>query len=304
VIGAACWKTSLLSQIGESIAEDLGVKLENVTMRQLGRAKRVKIDRRALRSSTGWRQEGHSGAHRSAKSQIEETTSDYDREKLQERLAKLAGGVAVIRVGGATEVEVKEKKDRVDDALQRDPCGVEEGVSPGGGVALLRAIKSLDGVKVAIRPKTGVDIVRKAIQAPARQIVDTPATTAPWWLASCSMRRNKLRLRRADQRVRRSHELGIIDPTKVVRTALQDAASIAGLIVTTEATITEHRRRIRPQWRVPRAWAAWTSEVEIRTATNLRFWAFCPRASDRGFETLSFTVYIRIGIVKFYSGGF
>ena len=159
---------------GEMIAEDLGIKLENVTLTQLGRAKRVRIDKENTTIIDG------AGAKKDIearigqlKAQIEETTSDYDREKLQERLAKFAGGVAVIRVGGATEVEVKEKKDRVDDALNATRAAVEEGVSPGGGVALLRAIASLDGVKAAnADQKTGVDIVRKAIQAPARQIVD------------------------------------------------------------------------------------------------------------------------------------
>jgi chaperonin GroEL len=182
------------------------------------------------------------------KGQIEETSSDYDREKLQERLAKLAGGVAVIRVGGATEVEVKEKKDRVDDALNATRAAVEEGVSPGGGVALLRAIKALDGVKVGNSDQqTGVEIVRKAIQAPARQIVDNAGGDGAVVVGKL--------LESADYGYGFDAQkgefgdlikLGIIDPTKVVRTALQDAASIAGLIITTEATITEQPRKEAP----------------------------------------------------------
>ena len=234
---------------GELIAEDLGVKLENVTLAQLGRAKRVRIDKENTTIIDG------AGAKKDIearigqlKAQIEETTSDYDREKLQERLAKLAGGVAVIRVGGATEVEVKEKKDRVDDALNATRAAVEEGVSPGGGVALLRAIASLDAVKVANSDqKTGVDIVRKAIQAPARQIVDNAAGDGA--VVVGKLLDSKEYSYGYDAQTGEFGDLvklGIIDPTKVVRTALQDAASIAGLIVTTEATITEHPKKDAP----------------------------------------------------------
>jgi chaperonin GroEL len=159
---------------GQLISEELGIKLENVTLQMLGRAKRVRIDKEATTIIDGAGEKKDIEARiGQIKAQIEETTSDYDREKLQERLAKLAGGVAVIRVGGATEVEVKEKKDRVDDALNATRAAVEEGISPGGGVALLRAIPALDAIKVENPDqKTGVDIVRKAIQAPARQIVE------------------------------------------------------------------------------------------------------------------------------------
>ena len=234
---------------GELIAEDLGVKLENVTLAQLGRAKRVRIDKENTTIIDG------AGAKKDIevrigqlKAQIEETTSDYDREKLQERLAKLAGGVAVIRVGGATEVEVKEKKDRVDDALNATRAAVEEGVSPGGGVALLRAIASLDAVKVANSDqKTGVDIVRKAIQAPARQIVDNAGGDGA--VVVGKLLDSKEYSYGYDAQTGEFGDLvklGIIDPTKVVRTALQDAASIAGLIVTTEATITEHPKKDAP----------------------------------------------------------
>ncbi len=231
---------------GELIAEDLGIKLENVALTQLGRAKRVRIDKENTTIIDG------AGAKKDIearigqlKAQIEETTSDYDREKLQERLAKLAGGVAVIRVGGATEVEVKEKKDRVDDALNATRAAVEEGVSPGGGVALLRAIASLDGVKAAnADQKTGVDIVRKAIQAPARQIVDNAGGDGA--VVVGKLLDSKEYSYGYDAQTGEFGDLvklGIIDPTKVVRTALQDAASIAGLIVTTEATITEHPKK-------------------------------------------------------------
>ena len=159
---------------GQLISEDLGIKLENVTLQLLGRAKRVRIDKEATTIIDGAGAKTDIEARiAQIKSQIADTTSDYDREKLQERLAKLAGGVAVIRVGGATEVEVKEKKDRVDDALNATRAAVEEGILPGGGVALLRAVKVLDGIKtINADQKAGVDIVRKAIQAPARQIVD------------------------------------------------------------------------------------------------------------------------------------
>ncbi len=234
---------------GELIAEDLGVKLENVTLAQLGRAKRVRIDKETTTIIDGSGEKKDIQARiGQLKSQIEETTSDYDREKLQERLAKLAGGVAVIRVGGATEVEVKEKKDRVDDALNATRAAVQEGVSPGGGVALLRAIASLEGVKVANSDqKTGIDIVRKAIQAPARQIVENAGGDGA--VVVGKLLDSKEYSYGYDAQTGQFGDLmklGIIDPTKVVRTALQDAASIAGLIVTTEATITEHPKKDAP----------------------------------------------------------
>ena len=194
---------------GQMIAEDLGIKLENVTLAMLGRAKRVRIEKENTTIIDGAGEKKDIEARISQiKGQIEETTSDYDREKLQERLAKLAGGVAVIRVGGATEVEVKEKKDRVDDALNATRAAVEEGVSPGGGVALLRAIKALDGVKVGNPDQqTGVDIVRKAIQAPARQIVDNAGGDGAVVVGKLlEIFRIRLRLRRAEGRVWRSDE--------------------------------------------------------------------------------------------------
>ncbi len=239
---------SILSA-GQLISEELGIKLENVTLQMLGRAKRVHIDKESTTIIDGAGEKKDIVARiAQIKAQIEETTSDYDREKLQERLAKLAGGVAVIRVGGATEVEVKEKKDRVDDALNATRAAVEEGISPGGGVALLRAIPALDTVKVENPDqKTGVDIVRKAIQAPARQIVDNAGADGA--VVVGKLLEAKEYNYGYDAQTGEYGDLvalGIIDPTKVVRTALQDAASIAGLIVTTEATITEHPKTEAP----------------------------------------------------------
>jgi chaperonin GroEL len=234
---------------GQVISEDIGIKLENVTLAMLGRAKKIRIDKESTTIVDGaGDKKDIEGRIAQIKAQLEETTSEYDREKLQERLAKLAGGVAIIRVGGSTETEVKEKKDRVDDALNATRAAVEEGVSPGGGVALLRAIPALAGVKVQNPDqKTGIDIVRKAIQAPARQIVenagDDGAVVVGKLLESqdYAFGYNAQTGEYGDL-----VKLGIIDPTKVVRTAIQDAASIAGLIVTTEATITEAPKKDEP----------------------------------------------------------
>jgi chaperonin GroEL len=234
---------------GQLISEELGIKLENVTLQMLGRAKRVRIDKESTTIIDGAGEKKDIEARiGQIKAQIEETTSDYDREKLQERLAKLAGGVAVIRVGGATEVEVKEKKDRVDDALNATRAAVEEGISPGGGVALLRSIKALENLKVENHDqKTGVDIVRKAIQAPARQIVDNAGADGAVVVGKLlEAKEYNYGYDAQTGEYGDLVKLGIIDPTKVVRTALQDAASIAGLIVTTEATITEHPKTEAP----------------------------------------------------------
>ena len=234
---------------GQLISEELGIKLENVTLQMLGRAKRAHIDKEATTIIDGAGEKKDIQARiAQIKAQIEETTSDYDREKLQERLAKLAGGVAVIRVGGATEVEVKEKKDRVDDALNATRAAVEEGISPGGGVALLRSIKALENLKVENHDqKTGVDIVRKAIQAPARQIVDNAGADGAVVVGKLlEAKEYNFGYDAQTGEYGDLVKLGIIDPTKVVRTALQDAASIAGLIVTTEATITEHPKKETP----------------------------------------------------------
>ncbi|ESY86377.1 MULTISPECIES: chaperonin GroEL [unclassified Mesorhizobium] len=231
---------------GTAISEDLGIKLENVTLEMLGRAKKVVIEKENTTIVDGvGRKEEIQGRVAQIKAQIEETTSDYDREKLQERLAKLAGGVAVIRVGGSTEVEVKERKDRVDDALHATRAAVEEGVLPGGGVALLRAAKALDAVQTAnADQKTGVEIVRRAIETPVRQIAENAG-------AEGSIIVGKLRETSEfgwgwNAQTNEFGDLygqGVIDPAKVVRTALQDAASVAGLLVTTEAMVAEKPKK-------------------------------------------------------------
>ncbi|CAH1658373.1 MULTISPECIES: chaperonin GroEL [unclassified Chelatococcus] len=227
---------------GTAISEDLGIKLENVTLDMLGRAKKVRIEKENTTIVDGAGAKVEIDARvAQIKAQIEETTSEYDREKLQERLAKLAGGVAVIRVGGATEVEVKEKKDRVDDALNATRAAVEEGILPGGGVALLRAVKALEGlVPGNDDQRTGVEIVRKAITAPARQIIDNAGVDGAVVIgklleASDYNHGYDAQTGTYGDLVR----AGIIDPTKVVRTAIQDAASVAGLLITTEAMIAE-----------------------------------------------------------------
>jgi len=227
---------------GTAISEDLGIKLETVTLDMLGRAKKVRIEKENTTIVDGAGKKAEIDARvAQIKAQIEETTSDYDREKLQERLAKLAGGVAVIRVGGATEVEVKEKKDRVDDALNATRAAVEEGILPGGGVALLRAVKALEGlVPGNDDQKTGVEIVRKAITAPARQIVENAGGDGA--VVVGKLLESQDYAWGYDAQTGEYGDLvkaGIIDPTKVVRTAIQDAASVAGLLITTEAMIAE-----------------------------------------------------------------
>ena len=239
---------------GTMIAEDLGIKLENVTLAMLGRAKRVRIEKENTTIVDGvGKKSDIDGRIGQIKAQIEETTSDYDKEKLQERLAKLAGGVAVIRVGGATEVEVKEKKDRVDDALNATRAAVQEGVLPGGGVALLRAAKLLEAVKFDNSDqRTGVEIVRKAIQTPARQIIENAGLDG-------SVIVGKI-LDKSDYAFGYDaqtgeygdlYKLGIIDPTKVVRIALQDAASVASLLITTEAMVAEKPKKETPPPAMP-----------------------------------------------------
>ncbi|MBY5569736.1 chaperonin GroEL [Rhizobium leguminosarum] len=231
---------------GTVISEDLGIKLENVTLNMLGRAKKVSIEKEntTIIDGAGSKTE-LDGRTAQIRAQIEETTSDYDREKLQERLAKLAGGVAVIRVGGSTEVEVKEKKDRVDDALHATRAAVEEGILPGGGIALLRAVKALDNLSVANQDqRVGIEIVRRAIEAPVRQIAENAG-------AEGSIVVGKLREKSEfsygwNAQTGEYGDLyaqGVIDPAKVVRTALQDAASVAGLLVTTEAMIAEKPKK-------------------------------------------------------------
>ena len=227
---------------GQVISEDLGIKLENVSLDMLGTSKRVSIDKDNTTIVDGAGKKGDINARcGQIRQQIEQTTSDYDREKLQERLAKLAGGVAVIRVGGATEVEVKERKDRVDDALNATRAAVEEGIVPGGGAALVYAVKALDKLKGANEDQTvGINIVRKALEAPCRQIASNAG-------ADASVVVGKLRdtkgetfgYNAANDEYVDLVKAGIIDPTKVVRTALQDAASVASLLITTEAMVAE-----------------------------------------------------------------
>ncbi len=227
---------------GEMIAEDLGIKLESVTLNMLGRAKRVRIDKENTTIIDGaGKKKDIEGRVAQIKAQVEETTSDYDREKLQERLAKLAGGVAVIRVGGATEVEVKEKKDRVDDALNATRAAVEEGIVPGGGTALLRAKAAVQALKSKNDDvQAGINIVLKAPEAPIRQIVENAGVEGS--IVVNKILENKSQTfgfnAQSEQYVDML-EAGIVDPAKVVRTALQDASSVAGLLITTEAMIAE-----------------------------------------------------------------
>ncbi|WP_395670435.1 chaperonin GroEL [Phenylobacterium sp.] len=234
---------------GQLISEDLGIKLENVTIDMLGRAKKVTItkDDTTIVDGAG-EKDGIEARVGQIKRQIEDTTSDYDKEKLQERLAKLAGGVAVIRVGGATEVEVKEKKDRVDDALNATRAAVEEGIVPGGGVALLKASKVLDGFKGDNDDQeAGVAIVRRALQAPIRQISENAGVEGSIVVgkvlenASATFGFNAQSEEYVDL-----VQAGVIDPAKVVRTALQDAASVAALLITTEAAIVEAPKKSAP----------------------------------------------------------
>ncbi len=242
---------------GQVISEDLGIKLENVTLQMLGRARKVRIEKENTTVIDGNGQKKDISARvAQIKAQIEETTSDYDREKLQERLAKLAGGVAIIRVGGATEIEVKEKKDRVDDALNATRAAVEEGILPGGGVALLRALSAIDKAKpVNEDQKAGVDIVRKALKAPARQIVENAGEEGTVVIGKI--------LESADYAYGYDAQTGeygdmfrkgIIDPAKVVRTAIQDAASVSSLLITTEAMIAELPKKEAVPALPPGAW--------------------------------------------------
>nr|GLK21602.1 60 kDa chaperonin 1 [Microbacterium terregens] len=227
---------------GNVVSEDLGIKLENVTVNMLGRAKKVVIDKDDTTIIDGAGQKADiDGRAAQIRQQIETTTSDYDREKLQERLAKLAGGVAVIRVGGATEVEVKEKKDRVDDALHATRAAVEEGILPGGGVALLRAVKALENLSPANDDqKAGVEIVRRALKAPARQIVDNAGEDGAYVVGKLGEGSDyNWGFNAATGEYEDLVRAGVIDPAKVVRTALQDAASVAGLLITTEALVAE-----------------------------------------------------------------
>ena len=226
---------------GQVISEDLGIKLENVSLNMLGRAKKVSITKENTTIVDGAGKKGEiQGRVAQIKAQIEETSSDYDKEKLQERLAKLAGGVAVIRVGGSTEVEVKERKDRVDDALNATRAAVEEGIVPGGGTALLRASAAVKATGANADQDAGINIIRRALQAPVRQIASNAGAEAS--IVAGKILDNKGATFGYNAQTGEYGDMiamGIVDPVKVVRTALQDAASVAGLLVTTEAMIAE-----------------------------------------------------------------
>jgi chaperonin GroEL len=239
---------------GTAISEDLGIKLDQVKLDMLGKAKKVTIDKENTTIVNGaGKKKDIEGRIAQIKAEIEDTTSDYDREKLQERLAKLAGGVAVIRVGGATEVEVKERKDRVDDAMHATRAAVEEGILPGGGVALLRAVESLKRVKTANEDqKHGVEIVKKAITWPARQIAINSGEDGSVVIGR--ILEHDTYDYGFDAQTGEFGNLvskGIIDPTKVVRVALQDGASIAGLLITTEAMVAEKPKKETPMPAMP-----------------------------------------------------
>jgi chaperonin GroEL len=238
---------------GQVISEDLGIKLENVTVEMLGRAKRVRVEKEntTIVDGTG-KKNDIQGRVAQIKQQIEETTSDYDREKLQERLAKLAGGVAVIKVGGSTEVEVKERKDRVDDALNATRAAVEEGIVPGGGVALLRAKKAVDALKSDNADiQAGIKIVSKALEAPIRQIAENAGVEGSIVVGKVLEKSGNFGFDAQNEEYGDLVEKGIIDPTKVVRTALQDAASVSSLLITTEAMVAEKPKDKAPAPAMP-----------------------------------------------------
>ena len=277
---------------GQTISEDLGIKLENVTLDMLGRAKRVRIEKENTTIIDGAGKKPDIEARiGQIKAQIEETTSDYDREKLQERLAKLAGGVAVIRVGGSTEVEVKEKKDRVDDAMHATRAAVEEGIVAGGGVALLRA-------KAAVQKLTsdnpdvqaGINIVLKALEAPIRQIAENSGVEGSIVVGRITDNKSQtFGFNAQTEEYVDMLQAGIVDPAKVVRAALQDAASVAGLLITTEAMVAEAPKKeaapAMPGAAAWAAWAAWTTDrpiVEIDEAPE-RSGAFSLGARPSGY---------------------
>jgi chaperonin GroEL len=225
---------------GKVIAEELGIKLENVTLQDLGRAKRIVVDKDNTTIIDGAGKKAEIEARiKQIRAQIEETTSDYDREKLQERLAKLVGGVAVIRVGAATEMEMKEKKARVEDALHATRAAVEEGVVPGGGVALIRASSVLDNLRASDDEKVGIGIVRKTLEDPARWIASNAGKEGSIVVDKIRSGKGSFGFNAATEEYEDLMKAGIIDPTKVVRSALQNAASVAALLLTTECIIAE-----------------------------------------------------------------
>jgi chaperonin GroEL len=225
---------------GRMIAEELGLKLENVSLKDLGRCKRVVIDKdnTTLIDGAG-KKTDIEGRIKQIRAQVDETTSDYDREKLQERLAKLVGGVAVVKVGAATEVEMKEKKARVEDAMHATRAAVEEGVVAGGGVALVRAVSALEDLKVPDEERIGVQIVRRAVEEPCRRIATNAGAEGSVVLDKIKNGKGSFGFNAATEEFEDLMKAGIIDPTKVVRTALQNAASVAALLLTTEAMVAE-----------------------------------------------------------------
>ena len=232
---------------GRCITEDLGIKLENITLDDLGKTKRVTIDKENTTIVEG---EGSTadiqGRVNQIRRQIEETTSDYDREKLQERLAKLAGGVAVINVGAATETEMKEKKARVEDALHATRAAVEEGIVPGGGVAFIRTQGALDSVKLEGDEAVGLEIVRRAVESPLRQLANNAGQEGALIVQEVKKRKGNEGYNVATGEYTDLVKAGVVDPTKVTRTALQNAASISGLLLTTEALVTELPEKEKP----------------------------------------------------------
>jgi chaperonin GroEL len=225
---------------GQLLAEELGNKLDNLTLADLGRATRVVMDKDSTTIIGGaGKKDAIQGRIKQMRAQIEETTSDYDREKLQERLAKLTGGVAVIKVGAPTEVEQKERKARVEDAIHATRAAVEEGIVAGGGVALLRAAKALESLKLPGERRYGVEIVSRAMEEPLRQIAENAGYPPAVAVAKVREGKGDLGFNAANETFEPLFRAGVIDPTKVVRTALQMAASVAGLIITTEAAIAE-----------------------------------------------------------------
>ena len=237
---------------GKMIAEELGIKLENVTIKDLGRAKRIIIDKdNTTVVEGGGKKSAIEGRIAQIRAQIEETTSDYDREKLQERLAKLAGGVAVVKVGAATEVEMKEKKARVEDALHATRAAVEEGIVPGGGVALIRASAALANMRVSEDEKVGVRVVQKALEEPLRWIASNAGADGSVVLDKVKNGKASFGFNAATEEFEDLVKAGIVDPTKVVRTALQNAASVAGLLITTEAVIADKPEKKRDMPAMP-----------------------------------------------------
>ena len=258
---------------GQTISEDLGIKLENVTLEMLGRAKRVRIEKENTTIIDGSGEKSDIEARvGQIKAQIEETTSDYDREKLQERLAKLAGGVAIIRVGGSTEIEVKEKKDRVEDALHATRAAVEEGIVPGGGIALLRAKAAVQGLNSENSDvQAGIKIVLKALEAPIRQIAQNSGVEGS--IVVGKITENKSQTYGFNAQTEEYVDMlqaGIVDPAKVVRAALQGAASVAGLLVTTEAMIADAPKKESGSGDAGRRWHGRNGRHGLLKSTSLK----------------------------------